>query len=159
MRQLLTPGEVMQLPADEEVVMLSGQPPIKAHKLRYYEDQNFAGRVLPPPVLRTGGPYEDRPHHRNDDWSGRIRQADMRLAGNTDYAETTAEDDGGLKRHPTFEEETLQQKPDQDLDALSLLDDDTDNPITGRSADLLKTLSPVQRAHEMTRGADEELKI
>ena len=31
-RQLLTPGEVMQLPADEQVVMLSGQPPIKATK-------------------------------------------------------------------------------------------------------------------------------
>tara|TARA_R110002073_G_scaffold124823_2_gene269272 strand:- start:630 stop:2651 length:2022 start_codon:yes stop_codon:yes gene_type:complete len=159
MRQLLTPGEVMQLPPDEEVVMLSGQPPIKAHKLRYYEDQNFAGRVLPPPVLRTGGPYEDRPHHRPDNWSGRIRQADMRLVESANHTDNISEDDGGLKRHPTLEEETLQQKPDQDLDALSLLDDDTDNPVDGHRADPLKALSPVQRAHGLTRGADDELMI
>ncbi len=53
-RPLLTPGEVMQLPPDEAVVMVSGHPPIKARKLRFYEDANFAQRVLPPPVLAAG---------------------------------------------------------------------------------------------------------
>ena len=33
---LLTPGEVMQLPPDEAVVMVSSVAPIKAKKLRYY---------------------------------------------------------------------------------------------------------------------------
>lgn len=159
MRQLLTPGEVMQLPPDEQVVMLSGQAPIKASKLRYFEDQNFASRVLSPPCLRAGGPYEDRPHPRNDDWSGRVRHADLRLIGGTDQADLASEDDGGLKRHPTIEEETVSPKTDQEIDALSLLDDDTDNPATARGADPLKTLSPVQRAHGITRGADEDLKI
>ncbi|HWW24901.1 MAG TPA: conjugal transfer protein TraG, partial [Caulobacter sp.] len=37
-RPLLTPGEVMQLPPDEEVVMLAGTPPIRARKARYFED-------------------------------------------------------------------------------------------------------------------------
>lgn len=46
-RQLLTPGEVMQLPADDEIVMVAGAPPIKAKKLKYYADRNFADRVLP----------------------------------------------------------------------------------------------------------------
>ena len=46
-RALITPGEVMQLPADEEIVMISGQAPIRARKLRYFEDRNFTGRVLP----------------------------------------------------------------------------------------------------------------
>ena len=159
MRQLLTPGEVMQLPPDEEVVMLSGQPPIKADKLRYFEDQNFAGRVLPPPTLQAGGPYGDRPHPRTDDWSGRVRKADLQPVGGNDHSEEMTEDDGGLKRHPTLEEQTTYQSPEQNLDALSLLDDDTDNPVAGRGADPLKILSPVQRAHEMTRGADDELKI
>ena len=70
-RQLLTPGEVMQLPADEEIVMVSGQPPIRARKLRYFEDANFTGRVCPPPGLaRSGsgdGSYVDRPPSRTDD--------------------------------------------------------------------------------------------
>ena len=54
-RALLTPGEIMQLPADDEIVMVSGQPPIRAKKLRYFEDPSFAKRVLPAPVLREDG--------------------------------------------------------------------------------------------------------
>lgn len=46
-RQLLTPGEVMQLPPDEEIVMVAGAPPIRAKKLKYYADRNFANRILP----------------------------------------------------------------------------------------------------------------
>ena len=67
-RPLLTPGEVMQLPPDEAVVMVSGHPPIKAAKLRYYLDRNFTERVLAPPVLGEGA-YADRPASRPDDWS------------------------------------------------------------------------------------------
>src|SRR6202035_6085569 len=52
-RPLLTPGEIMQLPPDDEIVMVSGHPPVRAKKLRYYEDRNFTSRLLPPPVLAT----------------------------------------------------------------------------------------------------------
>jgi type IV secretion system protein VirD4 len=68
-RQLMTTGEVMTLPASEEIVMVSGQPPIRAKKLRYYADRNFKPRILPEPVLPIGGPYPDRPTSRPDDWS------------------------------------------------------------------------------------------
>ncbi len=44
---LLTLGEVMQLPTDEAVVMVSSVAPIKAKKLRYFADANFKQRVLP----------------------------------------------------------------------------------------------------------------
>ena len=44
-RPLMTPGEVMQLPASSEIVMVSGAPPVKAQKLRYYMDANFTTRV------------------------------------------------------------------------------------------------------------------
>ena len=54
-RPLLTPGEVMQLPPDDAVVMVSGHAPIRARKLRYYQDRNFLVRVLPAPVLAGAG--------------------------------------------------------------------------------------------------------
>ncbi|MBX5086753.1 conjugal transfer protein TraG [Rhizobium lentis] len=62
-RQLLTPGEIMQLPPTDEIVMVAGIPPIRAKKARYYEDARFKERVLSPPELKrpvTIGP---------DDWS------------------------------------------------------------------------------------------
>ena len=68
-RPLMTPGEVMQLPATDEIVMVAGNPPIRAKKLRYYEDPDFVSRVLPAPVL-VAGAYADRPPSRRDDWSG-----------------------------------------------------------------------------------------
>jgi type IV secretory pathway TraG/TraD family ATPase VirD4 len=37
-RPLLTPGEIMQLPPADEIVMVAGTPPIRAKKARYYED-------------------------------------------------------------------------------------------------------------------------
>jgi len=37
-RQLITPGEIMQLPSHEELILLSGFSPIKADKVRYYAD-------------------------------------------------------------------------------------------------------------------------
>ncbi|MGH1557447.1 conjugal transfer protein TraG [Caulobacter segnis] len=48
-RPLLTPGEVMQLPADEAIVQVSGVAPIRAKKARYYLDRELAGRVAEPP--------------------------------------------------------------------------------------------------------------
>ena len=51
-RPLLIPGEVVQLPPDDEVVMVFSVAPIKAKKLRYYTDAN-SGAVQP----RLGG-YE-----------------------------------------------------------------------------------------------------
>jgi type IV secretion system protein VirD4 len=48
-RPLLTPGEVMQLPANEALVQVSGVPPIRATKVRYFLDRELAGRVATPP--------------------------------------------------------------------------------------------------------------
>ncbi len=77
-RALLTPGEVMQLPPTDELVLVSGRPPIRARKLRFFEERIFAGRTLAPPLL---GPdtYADRPQPRGDDWSGQVRRPDVRL--------------------------------------------------------------------------------
>jgi type IV secretion system protein VirD4 len=48
-RQLLTPGEVMQLPDGECLVLAGGCPPIRARKVRYYQDLRLGRRVLPAP--------------------------------------------------------------------------------------------------------------
>jgi type IV secretion system protein VirD4 len=50
-RPLLTPGEVMQLPQDDELVLVSGCHPIRAKKARYFEDSEMNARILPPPPL------------------------------------------------------------------------------------------------------------
>ena len=62
-RPLLTPGEVMQLPPTDEVVMIAGTPPIRAKKARYYEDARLKERILSAPVLTAPN------HGRPDDWT------------------------------------------------------------------------------------------
>lgn len=43
-RALLTPGEVMQLAPVDEIVLVAGHAPVRAKKLRYYEDRTFKAR-------------------------------------------------------------------------------------------------------------------
>ena len=77
-RPLLTPGEVLQLAPDEALVLVSGAPPIRARKLKYFADRNFSSRRLPAPQLSDEA-HADRPPARRDDWSGQIRGPDARL--------------------------------------------------------------------------------
>jgi type IV secretion system protein VirD4 len=78
-RPLLTPGEVMQFPPDDELVLVSGCHPIRAKKARYYEDDELKARILPPPKLsqtRVPATVDDRPSPpRTDDWAGAIAAA------------------------------------------------------------------------------------
>ncbi|QYA11914.1 conjugal transfer protein TraG [Rhizobium sp. AB2/73] len=62
-RPLLTPGEIMQLPPADEIVMVAGTPPIRAKKARYFEDRRFNERIMPPPKLTRSSPTSA------DDWS------------------------------------------------------------------------------------------
>jgi len=126
-RPLLTPGEVMQLPPDESVVMVSSLPPIKAKKLRYYADANFKRRVLPPPSLADGH-YADIPPARADDWSGLAIPA-VPTAPAADAADGFGNaDDGGPRRQPELSE-TVAYDPELVAPAadLALLDDDDES--------------------------------
>ncbi|MBH1977243.1 MAG: conjugal transfer protein TraG [Comamonadaceae bacterium] len=122
-RPLLTPGEVMQLPPDESVVMVSGHAPIKARKLRYYADANFKRRVLPPPVLASGG-YADMPAARSDDWSGlAIPTIPSAVPGFSGFGEHA--DEGGPRQQPELSEvAAYAPEPESPPSDLSLLDDD-----------------------------------
>lgn len=92
-RPLLTPGEVMQLPSDQAVVMISGVHPVRATKLRYFDDPRFKHRVLPAPLVRTGAlPTQD------DDWTGLLP---ISLSAAPVAARSRSEnDDGGIRREP-----------------------------------------------------------
>lgn len=126
-RPLLTPGEVMQLPSDDAVVMVSGHPPIKAQKLRYYADTNFISRVLPPPVL-TPGTYADTPAPRPDDWSASVIVPEPVVPV---PAESLGDDgEGGLRQQPELSEAVAYHPtPEGAASDLALLDDDDDLPL------------------------------
>jgi type IV secretion system protein VirD4 len=123
-RPLLTPGEVMQLPADEALVLVSGLQPIKAKKLRYYEDPDFARRILPPPVL-LGGDYADAPPKTSHDWDDHVRVEDTRLEKPW-FAQLHGEggEDGGLTREPWNEATARTNELPSSADDLAVLDDD-----------------------------------
>ena len=92
-RQLLTPGEIMQLPPDDEIVMLAGAAPIRAKKARYFQDPRLTSRVLPPPVLTKIAEV------RSDDWSGLAAAASSKPGVTPQpYEEDTA--NGGVRREP-----------------------------------------------------------
>lgn len=124
-RPLLTPGEVMQLPPRDEIVMVAGTPPIRAKKARYYEDRRFTERVLPPPDPAAAGRSS-----RADGWSalGALKPT----AGPTDSAESGAEDaaNSGLRREPELPDhvaivkETTEPTPAEEFAVV--LDDDED---------------------------------
>ncbi|MFT4255166.1 MAG: type IV secretory system conjugative DNA transfer family protein, partial [Caulobacter sp.] len=154
-RPLLTPGEVMQLPPDDALVLVSGLAPIRAKKLRYYEDRNFTGRVVAPPKL-VGGPYGDRPPPRGDDWGGQVRGPHAGLAAEAEDG-LDAESEGGLQqqRHPGLaEEETARPVADDGEVGLGLVDDDPD-AVADRQA--MARAQPagqtIARAHAINEGA------
>ena len=155
-RPLLTPGEVMQLPADEEIVMVSGQPPIRAKKLRYFEDGNFTRRVCSPPDLATDGPFADRPSPRPNDWSGQIRNTHAQLVLPwSDLVTGADEDESGLKRHPALPEEApTPAEIDRTPDA-GLLDDEFDASDAKRMDQLARNAPVVRRAHAMDQADDD----
>ncbi|WP_024520614.1 conjugal transfer protein TraG [Bradyrhizobium sp. Tv2a-2] len=65
-RPLLTPGEVMQLCSSDAVVMVSGVHPVRARKVRYYEDPQLQHRILKPSRAA-----EFTSAAQPDDWSDR----------------------------------------------------------------------------------------
>ena len=91
-RPLLTPGEVMQLPPADEIVMVAGTPPIRAKKARYFEDRRFQERILPPPALAKTAATKP------DDWSK------MPLPSRPETEGAAAKDGQGDDEDPTGSE-------------------------------------------------------
>jgi type IV secretion system protein VirD4 len=99
--------------------MVSGHPPVRAAKLRYFEDENFTARVLPPPSMplpsSPEAAYPDRPAHRPDDWTGRplppapVLSARRETDDVPDLQAPPPEGGGGISRVSELEQLLTQQ--------------------------------------------------
>ena len=130
-RPLLTPGEVMQLPPDDELVLISGCSPIRAKKARYFEDKRFRERVLLPAKL-GGFPG---PRDRRNDWSGfhpatanvkEVRMADSPQNGDSgdDQANSGIRREPGLLQHEEVAPEPAPSRPE-----FQFADDEPDDEV------------------------------
>ncbi|WP_084398831.1 conjugal transfer protein TraG [Henriciella aquimarina] len=134
-RALITPGEVMQLPHDDAIVLVSGTAPIRAKKLRYFEDANFNGRVLPPPAVAAG--TGSRP---SQDWDGSGKA----------WTPRAGSDDGAGPEHKLALEPDLAPEPPErdrgeDSDPVPDLDELTDPSLD-------KHLEAIRKAKGFDRG-------
>ena len=59
-RALLLPQEVIQLPRDDQIVLIESFPPIRSKKIKYYEDKFFTKRLLPSTFIPTQTPFDPR---------------------------------------------------------------------------------------------------
>jgi type IV secretion system protein VirD4 len=125
-RPLLTPGEVMQLPPDDELVLVSGCHPIRAKKARYFEDPRMQSRILPPPkpAAPKATPNPDSlVADRIGDWAGAVVAAP---------AASASEDpaNAGIRREPALPEHediaTAVQRPVQEFE---LIGDEPDDEV------------------------------
>ncbi|ACF47335.1 TRAG family protein (plasmid) [Prosthecochloris aestuarii DSM 271] len=62
-RPLLTPGEILQLPGDDALVMIGGLPPYRAKKLMYYQDRRFEGMAWRPAPDTPEEQQKELPEH------------------------------------------------------------------------------------------------
>ncbi|TAL81053.1 MAG: conjugal transfer protein TraG [Beijerinckiaceae bacterium] len=135
-RPLLTPGEIMQLPPTDEIVMMSGVHPIRTKKARYYEDARLQERILPPP--KPARPKEGR----SDDWSSRPLPPPPPARAVRDGEEADDEDPKNADRRlqPELNPETVEKKEPIDnefaLDPTDELEEDA--PRIGRMNDLMQ---------------------
>ncbi|WP_029006234.1 conjugal transfer protein TraG [Azorhizobium doebereinerae] len=106
-RPLLTPGEVMQLPPTDEIVMVAGTAPIRAKKARYYEDARFRDRVLPPPTPSRCSSA------RHDDWTALPRPRRQEGMGGSSTDEGRDDDPTGSEHR--FQPELNRVKPVEKL--------------------------------------------
>ncbi len=120
-RPLLTPGEIMQLPPSEEIVMVAGTPPIRAIKAKYFEDARLQERIITPPKLAAASANTAA----TDDWSGRV----VATAGHSGADSVDADDpaNAGIRREPELpEHEEILPPPLSPAREFELLDDEPD---------------------------------
>ncbi len=94
-RPLLLPGDVRQLPADEQIIFVAGSKPVRAKKLRFDTEPVFQKRLLPasaaPVTLSTG-----------HDWIG-VRPLGQLVRGER----------GALRASPVFKKQTSAKENSQ----------------------------------------------
>ena len=126
-RQLLTPGEVMQLPPDDEVVMVSGHPPGPGQ-----EAALLLGRKLQAARAAHANPVGQRLCRQTSRSRrrlvGRVRPGRGRR-GTARRRADEPRDEGGLRRQPELDITLPQAQPAEEEhrpDLILLDDDDSD---------------------------------
>jgi len=147
-RPLLTPGEVMQLPPDDELVLVSGCHPIRAKKARYYEDRQLQARILPPPkphaAVSVAGSANASPPRDASEWQESI----------VARASTDDPDNAGIRREPELpEHEEIAPEPRRPAQEFELPEDDPDND-TQRLRALQRTVRSIARQATLDPGDD-----
>ena len=122
-RPLLTPGEVMQLPSSDELVLVSGCHPIRAKKARYYEDPQLKVRILPPPSLVV---------RLEEIASGcqtkMVAQDDWRSTAAPSSANDEDPANAGIRREPELPaQEEIIAEPRRPLPEFDMADEDADD--------------------------------
>jgi type IV secretion system protein VirD4 len=148
-RPLLTPGEVMQLPPTQALVMVAGAPPVKAIKLRYFTDRNFTQRCLAAPLLLSGS-YADAPPRRANDWGRVTARPEPRLRKSWHDGITGADDDGGLALRPEAPDHLAPAANDLD-EGSELILDEADGAASNDAPTAIRT-SAIVRAHALDAG-------
>ncbi|WP_299790748.1 conjugal transfer protein TraG [uncultured Marivita sp.] len=97
-RALLTPGEIMQLPPDDEIILVSGAAPIRAQKVRYFRDAQLTARIQKPPSVEASAAISTA---GTDDWSS---LQPIMQAQEADTNKPADDADGGIRREPEIPE-------------------------------------------------------
>lgn len=151
-RQLLTPGEVMQLPPTDEIVMVAGIPPIRAKKARYYEDARLRERVLSPPEPK-------RPNtNRLDDWS--TLPIPARPEPDESQSAKRSDDDDPTQSERRLQHELHRVKPVEKkapIDNEFEPPDDTDEGDAVRNRRMLRQMQGLARQVSLDPGDNMEL--
>jgi type IV secretion system protein VirD4 len=148
-RPLLTPGEVMQLPHDDELVLVSGCPPIRAKKARYYEDAELKARTLPPPTLSGRDVLRGAKGLQatsEGEWTDVI-VASPAVAPVEDPA------NAGIRREPELpEHEEIAPEPRKAISEFELTEEDEDEPQRRRM--MQRTMDAIPRQISLDAGDD-----
>jgi len=152
-RPLLTPGEVMQLPPDDELVLVSGCAPIRAKKARYFEDPEMQARILPPlPLTRpTSLPIGAEPvvPHQGD-WAGQIVETPSGSA-------TEDPANAGIRREPELpEHEEIVPESKKPVHEFDPIDDEADDEVQ-RQRIMQRSFGNVARQVSLDRGDDMQM--
>ncbi len=67
-RALLLPQEVIQLPRDEQIILIESQPPIRCKKIEYFKERFFMSRIMKPVEIPKQIPF--MPEHGNKKGGG-----------------------------------------------------------------------------------------
>jgi type IV secretion system protein VirD4 len=157
-RPLLTPGEVMQLPPDDELVLISGCPPILAKKARYFEDRRLAERVIAPPELARRVPGGAGPV---DDWSRlpvpSIAGADRKAGAAGALSSMDDPANAGIRREPELpDHEEIAPEPVKPVQEFAFQEEEPDDDAL-RARAMRRQIASLARQAAMDPGDGVEL--